>query len=514
MTKISPQAASPVPSFSAADTYDVIVIGGGSGGCAAALRAASHGVRVLLVDAGGLGGTCVHRGCVPKKLNWAAAHVSETLRQATAWGFPEAARSFDAAAFRHTRTDIIAILAGRYRRSLEQAGVEVVNASARLTGPRAVALSPIDNDDYAGVSGEPPERVVTGQHVLIAVGGQPTRPKLPGAELGWTSDDLWSLDTLPKRLVIVGGGYIGVEQAAILNRLGVEVTLVVQGMPLVPQFDPALMKHLTQHYRSANIGIVVADSISAERLDDGTLKLKLKPRPEADPPSATETPPLPPSEIPTAIETDAILWATGRVAALEGLGLDALNLAYGKKGLPTDACGQSTDPRYPWLYAIGDCGDCGLPQLTPVAIAQGRRWADRCFGGKNPPDINPDHIPTAAFSIPVVAQVGPSEKKAREKYGAALAVYETVFRPLAWVPEIEGGALPTDARASIRLLVQGPDEHLVGLQAIGPGADEVVQMFAPLLTVGARHQDLTHTVPLHPCFGEEALTLKKENRVA
>ncbi|MCP5155373.1 MAG: glutathione-disulfide reductase [Ectothiorhodospiraceae bacterium] len=445
--------------------FDFLAIGGGSGGIAAAVRAASYGARAAVIECGPLGGTCVNVGCVPKKVMWYAAAIAHGLEDATDYGFTVHREGFDWAALKASRDAYVARLNEIYRRRLETSGIELVRGQARFVGERTVE---VDGQRYGA------------EHVVVAVGGAPTVPALPGAELGIDSDGFFALDHQPRRVAVVGAGYIAVELAGMFRALGSEVTMLVRRQSLLHGFDAMLGETLTEEMRGAGVDIRFGTAPTAlERDTDGAIRV----RAQGDPPATT---------------FDTVLWATGRHPRTADLGLAAAGVATAPDGsIPTDPF-QATSA--PGVYAIGDV--TGHDLLTPVAIAAGRRLADRLFAGMTDRRLEYDNIPTVVFSHPPVGTVGMTEDVARERHGDAVKVYRAKFTPMYHA------FTRHRSQTAMKLVCVGPEERVVGCHVIGLGADEMLQGFAVAVKMGARKRDLDDTVAIHPTSAEELVTMR------
>jgi glutathione reductase (NADPH) len=444
---------------------DFIVIGGGSGGLAAARRAARYGARALVIEAGELGGTCVNVGCVPKKLSWHAGVLAELLHDASDYGFDLGPASFDLGRLRRARDAYVERLRGIYARNLEHDGVEQVRGFATLLDAHTV--------EVAGARFRAP-------HLLVATGGRPHIPALPGAELGITSDGFFALERLPARVLVVGAGYVAVELGGILRALGAEVTLAFRGQRLLRYFDPMLSDGLAAELRGAGASLV--SGFVPERVTrvDGGLSLR--------------------AEDGRELTCDCLLWAIGREPATTGMGLEAAGVLLDAEGFVLVDEYQSTN--VPGVYALGDVIG-GDRMLTPVAIAAGRKLADRLFGGVPDARLDYDDVPTVVFSHPPIGTVGLSEPIARERFGdAAVRVYETAFTSLYH------GVTRRKTRTRMKLVVTGAEERVVGIHSIGLGSDELIQGFAVALKLGATKADLDRTVAIHPTAAEELVTMR------
>ena len=444
--------------------WDYLVIGGGSGGIASARRAARHGARVALVEAGRLGGTCVNLGCVPKKIMWNAASIAEALGDAEGYGFDVDPAGFDWAKMKAGRDAYVERLNGIYARNLEGSGVTAIRGRATLLGPGEIEVGGQRH---------------TAAHVLIATGGRPRVPAVTGAELGITSDGFFGLERQPKRVAIVGAGYIAVEIAGVLSSLGSEVTLLLRHQELLRRFDVTLRETLMTEIAAHGINVMSCIHLErVERAADGGLELcgsmgeKLS-------------------------GVDALIWAVGRDPNTEGLGL-------GAAGVQTDEAGhvrvdewQNTSAA--GVYAVGDV--TGRWPLTPVAIAAGRRLADRLFGKQPDARLDYDFIPSVVFSHPPIGTVGLTEDEARDRWGDAVKIHSSRFTNMYH-------ALTARRTASVvKLVTVGPEQKVVGVHVIGIGADEMIQGFAVAVRMGATKADFDRTVAIHPTAAEELVTL-------
>jgi glutathione reductase (NADPH) len=448
-------------------SYDYVVIGGGSGGIASARRARAYGANVALVEPNALGGTCVNRGCVPKKILWNAAELAERLADLPGYGFElGAAPRFDYRRLSQASHRYVEGLNGIYGRNLEADGVTVLVDRATLRAPGVVELASGDR--------------LEAKHVLIATGGRPHVPEVPGAELGITSDDWFAQSELPPRLLVVGAGYIGVELAGTARSLGASVTLAFRAQAPLTQFDHLLREQLELELGRAGVELVAGfNPARLERDLQGKLALH-----------GTDARLL--------SGFDAVLWAIGRQANVAGLGLEKAGVRLDPHGfIETDAYENTSAAG---IYAVGDV--TGKAQLTPVAIAAGRRLSDRLFGGQPEARLDYDDIPTVVFSHPPIGTVGLSEAEARAKHGEAVKVYQTRFKNLYHAMTERG------QRTAMKLVTVGPEERVVGIHVIGLGADELIQGFAVALRMGATKADLDRTVAIHPTAAEELVTLR------
>jgi len=446
--------------------YDLVVIGAGSGGLAAVQRAASYGAKCAVIEHGPMGGTCVNVGCVPKKVMWFGATVAHVLaHDAADYGFRVTVDGFDWPTLKRARDQYVKGINGRYGAALEKLGIEVIHGNARVAGPNEVTV--------AG-------RTLSAEQVLIASGGYPTVPDLPGAELGITSDGFFELEDCPSRVVVVGSGYIAVELAGMLRALGAEVTMLIRKHHLLRPFDPMVRDLLMEQMRSD--GIEIKTETQVERITktaDGELAIRCKDGSEL-----------------TGV--NALVWAVGRNPSTADLGLDTAGVETDSSGfIPVDAY-QTTN--VPSVSALGDV--TGRFPLTPVAIAAGRRWADRVFGVMEGRKLDYHTIATVVFSHPPIGTVGLTEDEAREQHGDAVQVYSATFKPMYY-------AFSSHPRkTAIKLITLGEEERVIGCHVIGNGADEMMQGFAVAMRMGATKRDFDDTVAIHPTSSEELVTLR------
>lgn len=447
------------------DSYDLIVLGGGSGGLAAAQRAAEYGARVAVFESGRLGGTCVNVGCVPKKIMWNAAHLASSIADAAGYGFQINLENHDWATLKSGRDAYVSRLNGIYANNLEKRSIDCIYS-------RAVLRSPHEVQDDGGA-------VYRGKHVLIATGGYPTVPDLPGSELGITSDGFFELAALPERAAVVGSGYIAVELSGILQSLGCEVTQFVRYDSVLRGFDEMLSRHLIEQMRES--GIVVVPSAVPARLEEGEgyVLLTLDDR--------------------RFKGFDCVLWAIGRTPNTGSIGL-------AEAGVETDDSGHIVVDEYqnataPGVYAVGDV--TGQAPLTPVAIAAGRRLMDRVFGGQQDRRLCYENIPTVVFSHPPIGTVGLTEREAREQYAQEeLYIFTSEFVPMYH------SLTSAKPKTAMKLVTVGEEQRVVGCHVIGSGADEMLQGFAVAVAMGANKSDFDDTVAIHPTSAEELVTMR------
>jgi glutathione reductase (NADPH) len=445
--------------------YDLFVIGGGSGGVRAGRIAASHGAKVGVAEEYRWGGTCVIRGCVPKKLLVYASRFKDEFEDAAGFGWTlHGEPEFSWPALIAAKDKEIARLEGIYQRNLDRVGVETHNTRAVVEGPHAVRLV---------ASG----RVVTARCILIATGGRPEMDtSLPGREHVITSNEAFHLKELPRRVLVAGGGYIAVEFAGIFAGLGAETTLIYRGPKILRGFDEDLRDGLTEELGRRGIGVVTNDVFARIEKTAGGLVGHLKSG--------------------GVLEADCIMYAIGRVPNVDGLGLAQAGVELGPRGaVKVDAHSRTNVPS---IYAVGDVTD--RVNLTPVAIREGHAFADRVFG-KAPWDFSYEMIPTAVFSTPEIGTVGLSEADARTRHGA-VDIYKTRFRPM------KGTISGREERTMMKLIVEAAGNKVVGCHMLGPDAAEIVQMAAIAMRMGATKADFDRTVALHPCAAEELVTLR------
>jgi glutathione reductase (NADPH) len=447
--------------------FDLLVIGGGSGGLAAAQRAVEYGARVGLFEPARLGGTCVNVGCVPKKVMWNAAELAAALEHAPFYGFDARQGRHDWAKLKRGRDAYVLRLNGIYERNLDKKGIVTVRAAARLRSATEVVDS--NGESYAA------------KHVLVATGGQPKYPSVPGAELGITSDGFFDLERLPRRVAVVGSGYIAVELAGVLRALGSEVTLCIRHDALLRHFDSLLGDKLLTAMRASGIDVVTRVVTRAlERAANGTLTLRAADGREL-------------------AGFDTVLWAVGRTPKVQDVGLEVVGVKLDAEGfIAVDRFQNTTTPG---IYAVGDV--TGQAELTPVAIAAGRRLADRVFGGMADRHLRYDVIPSVVFSHPPIGTVGLSEDEARARHpGEPVRVYKSEFVSMFYA------LMDVKPQTAMKLVCVGADERVVGCHIIGLGADEMIQGFAVAVTMGARKRDFDDTIAIHPTSAEELVTMR------
>ena len=457
--------------------YDLFVIGAGSGGVRAARIAASHGAKVAVAESYRVGGTCVIRGCVPKKLLVYASRFHDEFEDAAGFGWTVGPVTFDWPTLIANKDKEIARLEGIYKSNLAKAGVEIFETRATLAGPDSVHL-------------ETQGRTVTAATILIATGGWPSGgERIDGVEHAITSNEAFHLEEQPKRVVVYGGGYIAVEFAGIFAGLGSDVTIVYRGDRILRGFDDDMRAGLTEEYRRRGIKIVTGRTIQRIAKASGGLAVTL--------------------DDGTQLASDAVMLATGRTPNVKGLGLEKAGVEIATNGgIRVDAASRTSSAS---IYAVGDVTN--RINLTPVAIREGHAFADSVFG-KQPWVTAYDMVPTAVFSTPEIGTVGLTEAQARDPamiastfptlagLGGALDLYKAQFRPM------KGTLSGRTERMFMKLIVDARTGRVLGCHVMGPDAAEMVQMAAIAMRMGATKADFDATMPLHPCAAEELVTMR------
>ncbi len=443
-------------------TYDLLVLGGGSGGVAAARRAGALGARVGLCEEGQIGGTCVHRGCIPKKLLVYAGQIRETLDMAGAFGWEVPPASLDFPRLQGAIRAELQRLEGVYLGMLDKAGVDLHRGHARFLDPHTV--------EVGGVRLE-------GRRILVATGARPFVPQTPAAKVAWVSDDLFQSSTLPRRILIVGSGFIGAEFASLLHAMGTEVTLVFRSQLLLPGFDLDLRGALTESFQARGIRVLPRTRLEESRMEGAQARVRLSDSSE--------------------LLVDRILFATGRVPNTRDLGLE-------EAGVEVDPSGaivvdEDSTTSVPHIHAVGDV--TGRVQLTPVAIAEARALVETLFR-RNPTRVCYDRIPKAVFTTPPVASVGLSEEEARAQ-GRPIRVFRTRFRPMRI------SLTSRQDRVMMKLVVDGADDRVLGAHMFGEEAPEILQALAISLEAGVTKKVLDQTMALHPTLAEEFVLMRE-----
>jgi glutathione reductase (NADPH) len=444
--------------------FDLISIGGGSGGLACAQRAAEYGAKTAVIEPQRLGGTCVNVGCVPKKIMWNASGVALSVHDASDYGFDVKAGESDWALLKRKRDAYVLRLNGIYERNLAAKGVAYVRGAARFLDARTLEVN---------------GQRFSARHIVIATGGKPTLPNLRGAELGISSDGFFDLASRPNRVGVVGSGYIACELAASFRELGSQVEQFVRKDRLLTNFDVMLGKSLMREARA--LGMLVHEHVvPAALLEDSGKKTLIA------------------QDGREFAGFDCVLWAIGRDANIAGLDVQ-------KAGVELDPSSYIVTDRFQntnvaGVYAIGDV--TGRAALTPVAIAAGRRLSDRLFGAKPERHLDYNMIPTVIFTHPPIGTVGLSEVEARAQYGDAVKVYVADFTPMYHAMTAR------KTHTDMKLICVGPEQRIVGCHILGTGADEMLQGFAVAIRMGATKADFDDTVAIHPTSAEELVTMR------
>ncbi|MBU0278560.1 glutathione-disulfide reductase [Gemella sp. zg-1178] len=446
--------------------YDYISIGGGSGGIASINRAASYGKKCLLIEGKDIGGTCVNVGCVPKKVMWYAAQVADTINNYSAdYGFDLKLENFDFAKLVENRTAYIGRIHTSYNKGLSNNRVDVIKGFAKFVDSKTVEVN---------------GQLYRAAHILIATGGKPSIPKIEGAEYGVTSNEVFSLKSIPKRIGIVGAGYIAVELAGVFNSLGAKTHLFVRKHAPLRSFDGLIVETLKDIMEKEGLKLhTFAVPKKVIKNDDSSVTLELEN-------GNKET-------------FDLLIWAIGRKAVTENMNLEVTGVKVNEAGYIWVDKFQNTNVE--GIYAVGDV--TGRVELTPVAVAAGRRLSERLFNNKPEEYLDYENIPTVVFAHPAIGTVGLTEEKAIEKYGKdKIKVYKSSFTPMY-------SAITSHRQACVmKLVCLGEDEVIVGLHGIGYGVDEMIQGFAVAIKMGARKKDFDNTVAIHPTGAEEFVTMR------
>ena len=443
--------------------YDLFVIGVGSGGAAAAKTAAKYGIRVGVAEKEALGGTCLNRGCIPKKFIVYAADFALKNRMAHDYGWSGGKRHFSWLRFINSAHQQIKSIQESYQETLQKAGIELFRSQAKFIDEHTVEVD---------------GRNITAEKFLIAVGAQPTKPHIPGIEYGITSRQIFKLPHLPKRLAIVGGGYIGVEFASMMNAFGCEVTVIDTSEIILSGFDRDIRRHVQNGLSNRGIRFIRNSTAKAIKFCEDNLLLTIAGHSQ---------------KIMTA---DSVLIATGRAPNTSNLGLENAGVKLGKnQEILVDEYSRTTQEN---IYAVGDCTD--RLQLTPVAKAEATAFVKTVFGNQ-PQTVNYEHVPSAVFTRPEAASIGMTEEKAREKFGDSIKCYQTKFQPLISQLTIK------DEQALMKLVVEGESERVLGAHMVGEHAADIIQSLGVAIRKGITKQDLDDTIAIHPTTAEEFLTL-------
>ena len=443
--------------------FDLFVIGAGSGGVRAARFAAGFGARVAVAESRYLGGTCVNVGCVPKKLLVYGAHFTEDFEQAAGFGWSLGEANFDWPTLIANKNREIQRLNGIYRNLLVNSGVSLLEGHARILGPHQVEVN---------------GQAYSAGYILIATGGWPQLPDIPGKELAISSNEAFHLQQLPRRVLVVGGGYIAVEFASIFQGLGAQTSLLYRGEMFLRGFDGAVRRHLREELDKKGLDLQFSSDIERiERLADGSLLATLRDGRE--------------------LATDCVFYATGRRPMLDNLGLENTAVELDERGfIRVDEQYQTREPS---VLALGDV--IGRVQLTPVALAEGMAVARRLFRPEEYRPVDYRNIPTAVFSLPNIATVGLSEEQARAE-GYQVKIFESRFRPMKLT------LTDSQERTLMKLVVDADSDRVLGCHMVGPEAGEIIQGLAVAIKAGATKQIFDETLGIHPTAAEEFVTLR------
>ena len=446
--------------------YDIIAIGGGSGGSATMNRAAMHGAKAAVIEGNIIGGTCVNVGCVPKKVMWYGAQVSETLKNYAAdYGYTIGETSFDFKTLRKNREAYIERSRQAFSNNFNRNGVDYIEGYARFVDKNTVE-----------VNGEQ----IRAKHIVIATGSYAFIPNVPGSELGGTSDDVFAWEELPESVSIIGAGYIAVELAGVLHALGVKTDLFVRKGGPLRGFDQGIVEVLVEEMKK-NCQPLHTHKVpqKLEKLDNGDIQIHF--------------------EDGTTHTSQKVIWAVGRKANVSQLNLEAAGVELTERGfIQVDEYQNTTTPG---IYALGDVS--GEKELTPVAIKAGRTLAERLFNGKTDAKMDYELIPTVVFSHPAIGSIGLTQEQAEAKYGAEnIKVYQSTFAGMYSAITVHR------QMTKLKLITLGEEEKVIGLHGIGEGIDEMIQGFAVAVKMGATKADFDATVAIHPTASEEFVTMR------
>jgi len=445
--------------------YDLIAIGAGSGGISVVERAAEYGAKCAVIESGKMGGTCVNVGCVPKKVMWNAATMAHALENAVDYGFDVDVKGFNWQKLVAARENYINGINQWYDGYLADKSIDVIKGSASFLDAKTVLVG---------------DRQLTADHIVITPGTTPVKGDVPGAEFGGTSDDFFALQARPDNVAIVGSGYIAVELAGVLNALGAEVTLLVRSSSVLTHFDTLLRETLMKELLTSGINVLVNTTIEEiKKTNENSLHLRCN---NSQPYEGF----------------DCLLWAIGRKPNTAGLNLEALGIELDSRGAIVTDDYQNTNVEN--IYALGDV-TLRAP-LTPVAIAAGRRLADRIFNHQTDRHLDYSNIATVIFSHPPAGTVGLSEEAARKQFGNDVKVYQTTFTPMVYA------FTQHQPQTAMKLVTLGKEEKIIGCHIIGDGADEMLQGYAVAIKMGACKADFDNTVAIHPTSAEELVTMR------
>ena len=443
--------------------YDLIVIGAGSGGLAAAQRAAEHKQRVAIIEMGQLGGTCVNRGCIPKKIYWYAAEFAYDLKHSNTLGFETNDFKHNWHTLQQASKQYIKKLNDMYRKNLSQKNIEIITGNASFQSSKEISVGSV---------------LLTAKQIIIACGATPVVPDIPGAEFGITSDDFFELTNRPKKTIIVGSGYVAVELAGILNALGSDTKIVARKNSILRKFDQSIQSSVIDYLVESGVEVSLNTDVLSVKENNNQLLVQTNNK--------------------DYTSVDALLWAIGRKPLVSDLELERTQVTKDKNNfILVDQYQTTKDPN---ICAIGDV--VGNHELTPVAIAAGRALSDRLFGDKENARLEYENIPTVIFSHPPVGTVGMSEEEARVVYGNKVKIYKANFVSL------RHSLIGVSSKAMVKLVCLGKEEIVIGCHIVGQGADELLQGFAVAIKMGAQKKDLDSTIAIHPTLAEELVTLR------
>jgi len=446
--------------------YDLISIGAGSGGISAAERAAEYGKKCLVIESKIVGGTCVNVGCVPKKVMWNAANLAHGLKDARDYGFDVSHNGLNWSKLIEQRQGYIAGITNWYGNYLQESNIDYIQGKARFVDAKTVE-----------VNGEQ----FTADHIVVAPGGYPSIPDLPGAELGITSDGFFALSEQPEHITIVGSGYIAVELAGLMSSLGSQVTLLIRKGHVLGNFDPILSDTLASVLQEDNNIVLLSTTEveSVEHDEQGKLTLHCSKNQQVN-------------------NVDTLVWAIGRTPNTADLNLEAAGVKMDAQGyIPSDEYEQTN---VAGIYSLGDVNRKAA--LTPVAIAAARRLSDRLFNNMPERKLDYSNIATVVFSHPPIATIGLTEEQARASHGDSVKIYSTQFTPMSHA------FTEHKAPIAMKLVCVGVQEKIIGCHLIGPGVDEMMQGFAVAIKMGATKEDFDNTIAIHPCSAEELVTMR------
>ena len=456
---------------------DYLVLGIGSGGIASARRAAKYGAKVIAVEDKRMGGTCVNVGCVPKKVTWNAAAISETFKDAKAYGFGGfETPTFDWPLFKSKRDAYVKRLNGIYENNLNRDKIEHIAGKAKFVGENEVEIAMHDGNTSR----------VKAKHILVATGGRPRMPQIPGIELCIDSDGFFDLEKQPRSVATSGAGYIGVEMSGMLHALGTETHFFIRGQKLLRTFDPMIQDTITKEYERQGVHLhKESEIVKVEDIGNGLKRVTYQDRN---------------IKHESTVDVEVVLFAVGRVPEVEDLHVKDLGMKLNHRGhIVVDEYQNTSIPN---VHAIGDVCDRGF-ELTPVAIAAGRRLSDRLFGGKEGAKLEYSNIPSVVFAHPEIGSIGLTEPQAREKYGDKVKVYKAEFTGMYYAMMDPSEKGPT----AYKIICEGVNEKVVGLHILGQSSAEILQGFGVAIKMGATKKDFDNCVAIHPVSAEELVTM-------